>query len=237
MGHVFANDPFGEPAPDGRRYFKVLPPPAGLIDGYETLVKASRTYQQAASRSVDPTLRALNRQRAKKIDAALLKLTQRMSAVGKRGATMADAEARANFKRTQVRPDTSARQHLVDLMESRPLTTVLPAGAIGIFDMDRLDRVPYWRVQEFGYTIPTDRLPVPGYFMPGGSPPRAAEFRHHAEFEQMQYAKGMPALLLKAGTRIPERSFLRDAAEAVFDWRHARFLSAQREVLSALSGL
>jgi hypothetical protein len=102
------------------------------------------------------------------------------------------------LRQTQVRPDTPG-PHLRDKIVSRPLPTTVPAGAFGIADLDVLDTAVnprtggiYWRSQEFGLPVLPQR-PAPGFFQPGHARPNQAEFRVHPYFEQMTYARGMPA--------------------------------------------
>jgi hypothetical protein len=62
---------------------------------------------------------------------------------------------------------------------------------------------------------------VPGFFMPGGAKPSQAEFRQHPYFEQMPYARGMPALVRKRP--LAARYYLRDGSRRFAAWHAAEF--------------
>lgn len=239
---VVVTDPFGIPAPDGQRYFKVLGPPRGLISGYRMILDAIKVYEQAARRATDPQIRAQNLERAHRLDIAFKKLHDDMRGLGVRTAQFADGQIRDNIDRTQVRPDNGGSR-LRDNILSRPIHTSLPAAAVGIADMSVLDKtvskhsrpVPYWRAQEFGLVVDQERI-IPGYFEPGGAAPDPQQFRVHPIFQQYTYGKGMPALLLKAGQRVAaERRFLRDGVAEAAVFRQQELKAIQGNALAALA--
>lgn len=239
---IVVTDPFGLPAPDGNTYFKVLGPPRGLINGYRMILDAIKVYESAARRATDPTIRQQNLERAHRLDIAFKKLHDDMRALGVRTAQFADAQIRDNIDATQVRPDNGGSR-LRDNILSRPISTSLPAAAVGVADMSVLDKtvskhsrpVPYWRSQEFGLVV-HDEVIVPGFFEPGSEAPDPQQFRVHPIFQQQVYAKGMPALLLKPGQRVAaERRFLRDGVAEAAMFRQRELKAIQGQALAALS--
>lgn len=160
---------------------------------------------------------------------------------GARSAAKADALIRDRLRQTQVRPDTPG-PHLRDKIVSRPLPTTVPAGAFGIADLDVLDTAVnprtggiYWRAQEWGLPVPERGKPAPGFFQPGNARPNPAEFRVHPYFEQMSYARGMPALVR---TRpLKARHYLRDGAELAYSWHVQQMRRISTEAVTALASI
>lgn len=228
-------DPFGIVAPDGHTYFKVLGPPLALSKTYEYMLAAIRNYRRASQLAPDPRQKAFNRGRAEMIERAVGRMRAELTALGTSGAIRAEDEARGRVRSTQVRPDPIHQgKRLQDLVVCRPIATSLPSGSIGIGDMKVLDQVPFWRAQEFGYVLPEPRI-IPGYFQPGFSRPSQGEYRQHPMFEQMQYARGMPALNLPAGTRIAlQRRYLRDTVSSVATWRLRKLGQVQKDAIVLL---
>lgn len=161
--------------------------------------------------------------------------------LGIRGAAKADELIRLRLAQTRVRPPTSGQ--LDRAIQSHPVPTAFPGGGVGVADMDVLDAVAvnqrtggvYWRAQEYGLPVDPAQKPAPGYFQPGFSRPNMGEFRNHPFFEQMQYARGMPALVR---TRpLPARYYLRDGSRAFAAWHTAESTRIMRRATAALARL
>lgn len=84
-----------------------------------------------------------------------------MEELALRGAADATERMRAKFKRTKRRSLTVQAPYLLNALRAKPLVTglKLSAGAVGVADLDRLNKVTnpsspqhgaYWRAQEFG---------------------------------------------------------------------------------------
>lgn len=143
---------------------------------------------------------------------------RRLEAHAVRMSADADEIIRRHIETTRVRPRASGR--MSSAVKSRPLVTSVPSGAIGVADLDELDKstpasrmgprhIPYWYAQEFGSEAAVGRI-VPGYFQPGNARAAADQFRVHPFFEQVgpKAPRGTPAMVI---TRpIEARHFLRD---------------------------
>lgn len=194
-----------------RFYARIEPDPA-LARGYIFLLDAIAAYT-ARGDVVD----------AAATRAILNDVWQQFERLGPRAAAKADEFIRARIASTQVRPDASGRMR--GAVISRPMPSTFPAGALGIADLDELDRQvvnptatgagSYWRAQEYGTTAHVGRR-VPGYFQPGQSRPSAAEFRVHPYFGAVLGARGTPAMVIKRP--LEARHFLRDGADKAVAW-------------------
>lgn len=205
------------------RYFTRIEPDPKLAVGYVELLDAIRDYT-AKGRIAD----------AAAVRAVLADMWAEYERLGIRAAAKADSFVRNRIRQTQVRPDASGR--LRSSIASHPLPSTFPAGAIGIADLDQLDRGatqagPYWRAQEYGTTAHVGRV-VPGYFQPGSARPDPAQFRAHPYFEPVQFQRGTPAMVIRRPLRA--RHFLRDGAAETVVWRAAQEARIQRTAVSRL---
>jgi hypothetical protein len=130
-------------------------------------------------------------------------------------------------------------------VKSRPLPSTFPAGAVGIADIEELDKgtinpsAPtkgaYWRAQEYGTTAHVGRI-VPGYFGTGpgqaSSPASAAEFRVHPYFEAVLHQRGTPAMVIKRP--LQARHFIRDGAAETAVWHAAQETAILDQAVSRL---
>lgn len=192
-------------------YFTRIEPDADVLAAYVVLLDTIKIYQRGG-----------RLREAAMMEEALLKLREDFERHGRRLAQKAEGLVRDRLRQTQKRADTPGPAHLRDKIVARPIPSTFPAGAVGIGDLDTLETAVnprtggvYWRAQEFGLPVSMRGKPAPGYFMPGMSPPNPQGGRH-PYFEQMPYARGMPALVR---TRpVPARHYLRDGAQLAFVW-------------------
>lgn len=217
------------------RYWRRIEPDPELALAYRDLTLAIRYFEAAGLRA-----------EAAKLRLVLLRLWEDYEKLGARASAKADAFVRSRLRNTQVRPDASGR--LRSAIRSRPLPVgagglggLLPAGAIGIVDLDELDRLvvdpddrqkrPYWRAQEYGTSAHVGRI-VPGYFQPGSADPSAAEFRVHPYFKPVFYTRGTPAMLIQRPLRA--RHFLRDGTADAVVWHRQRSVAINAHALAVL---
>lgn len=218
------------------RFYQRLNPPRGLAGGYVALLDAMDAY---AARGM-----FAERERVRQ---ALNRMWREYERVGIEGAVKADTLIRARIRTTAVRPPTSGR--LESGIISRPIPTTWPGAALGIADLDALDKTainpryhaagPYWRTQEYGYSGHVGRV-VPGYFQPGQSRPSGAEFRLHPYFEQVggggnKAPRGTPAMVI--GKPIQARHFLRDGTDDLIAWRRREMSRINRRAITTLASI
>jgi hypothetical protein len=217
-------------------FYQRLLPPNGLANGYVALLDAMDAYAARGMLTQREEVRRL-----------LNSMWAEYEALSVQGAAKSEEIIRRRIRQTAVRPARSGR--LEKGIKSMPLQTSLPSGSIGIADIDHLDATvinpryrrfgPYWRAQEYGLPglTPADyggggRKVAPGYFMPGYSAPAGGQFRVHPYFQQMGYAKGMPALMRLAP--VPARHFLRDGTAEFIEWRRREIARINRHAISKL---
>lgn len=175
---------------------------------------------------------------AARAEAVLRKMSAEFTRLGTRGAAKGTELIRQRLRITSVRPPTSGI--LEGAITSRPLPSFPPAGNVGVADMDELDRQvvnprtggTYWRAQEYGLPVSYRGKPAPGFFMPGRSRPSMNEFQNHPYFEQMPYARGMPALVRTRD--VPARHYLRDGSKAYEAWHIAEQNRIKAEAVKAV---
>jgi hypothetical protein len=197
-------------------YYQRIEPPAGLADIILKLLEAIDLFTAKGMLG-----------EAAKARRVVQDFARDLTKLEAEGPPKADEFIRKRLRATAVRPATSGT--LAAAVQSHPLPSRYPSGAVGIADIATLDSRAinprsggiYWRAQEWGLPglTPADyarggRKVAPGYFMPGFSTPSQGSFRAHPYFQQYAYAKGMPALMRLRP--VPARHFLRDGTEA---WR------------------
>lgn len=166
-----------------------------------------------------------------------------LNAAAKIGAQAAQKAMRERLDRTQIRPRTSERPHLRDLLTAHPLPSRggIALGAVGVAHIPTLDKAvdpdypgsgAYWQAQESGTTKHVGRE-IRGYFHGGGlapDRPRLAfagggSMGHHAEFSPSSVfvgprgGRGGPGTIM---VPLKPRRFIRDgAADGAAEWRAA----------------
>lgn len=216
------------------RYYQQLLPPKGLGNGYVALLDAIDAF----------TARGMLAE-AELVRKALQRMWREYERLSTEGARKADTLIRGRIRSTAVRPPTSGRMEAG--IVSRPIPTTWPSAAMGIADLDELDKAatnpdfpaagPYWRTQEYGYAGHVGRR-VPGYFMPGRAKPSAAQFRVHPFFEQAgsrggKAPRGTPAMVIQRP--IEARHFLRDGTDDLIAWRRLEMSAINRRAISTLA--
>lgn len=220
----------GEAAPDGNRYVHFMEAPPALLDTYRLLIRA-----EATARSI-PGPEGVAR--ADAVALLLVQIEDQVTAAGVASATAADAAIRARIAATQVRPPTPKQAHMTDAIESRGVLSVPAGGAVGIADIDRLDRIaadqqgrPYWRAQELGSDHLVGRR-FSGLFQPGDSPPDASEFRNHPIFVP---GEGGASMLI---TRpISPRHFIEEGVRAADAFRLQEFRAIDAQAVAEMKSI
>lgn len=201
---ALAPPPYVQPAPDGNTYFKYLPEVRGLVrvwaDG-TALVSQLRGMPHPAAKP-----------KAALLAHALTQLESEVLAGEITVAEATDISVRAKIEATRKRPPNPSGPQMENSIVSRPvrpLGSPLPLFAVGLVDIDILDRGTtsrsggtYWRTQEFGYGGFVGHQ-VYGFFEPGRARPDPAQFRTHPIF-----AAG-PGARMTIGRPIEARAFLR----------------------------
>jgi hypothetical protein len=241
-------------------YYQRLNAPKGLVGGYRALLDVLDAYAVRASTVVIPASgpartaalaqRALLRDKGEQVRKLVEWMFAEYEALEVNGALEADRMIRTFIRQTAVRPPTSGT--LEQGIKSRPLSTQVPVGAIGVADLDHLDATvinprykrfgPYWRAQEYGLPAVSPsayggngRKVAPGYFQPGNAKPAQSEFRVHPYFVQERYSRGMPALMrLRA---VPARHFLEKGTDAFITWRQGEIARINRHAVSTLASI
>lgn len=218
----------GEVAPDGQRYVHFMEAPPALLDTYRLLLQA-----EATARSI-PGPEGVARARA--VALLLVQIEDEVTAAGVEAAKVADTAIRDRILGTQVRPTNT--QKLLDSIESRAVLSQPAGGAVGIADMDRLDKIaadqagqPYWRAQELG----SDHLVgkrISGYFQPGQAAPDKASFRSHPVFQPDP--TGPPMLIQRP---IAARHFIADGARVADQARLAAFRTIDRNAVAEMRAI
>jgi hypothetical protein len=234
-------DPFRVVAPDGQTYFDILHPPVGMSALYNQTVALIDACEARATAATDPAVKAYWEATTVRLSRAVVTFREAVIKLGRDTAVVADERAVSWIHRTEVgRPTTSKPEHMEEHIVSRPLLPRPELGGVGVADVRVLDRTrttgfrgkqTYWEAQEFGTDAHVGRI-VPGFFQPGNARPSSAEFRVHAEFQQMAYSKGMPAMRIMRP--IKERGFLRHAVEDAGLYRLRRFETIKRKLIAEL---
>lgn len=202
-------------------FYKVLDPWPGMVMAYGTAAKIEAKLARIPSPVARTQLLLLR--------GAMGDARRRMRLVETDTAAHADRAIRNCIQATKRRPGGSGK--LSNAIQSRPIGSTLPAGSVGIADIDVLDRrvvgrrnsgrYPgtaghnnYWQVQEYGSTHLVGRTVV-GFFMPGMSRPTPAQFRIHPVFEA---SRDGDAMMVKRP--IEARYFLRDGARDAEKYRY-----------------
>jgi hypothetical protein len=215
------------------------------VSGDRALLNGHRMILDA----IDVLRAAREFRRAQALEVAYLEFNRALDRQAKDSARFATAAIRQLLAVT-VRPSTPG-PHLADAIISEPISQALASGAFGIGRLDVLNAHEnprtggaYWLVQEIGtgasdpvtgISIPSQvgrPKVVPGYFMPGYRRPAAAEFRAHPYFQQMTYAKGMPAMQIKR--EIEGKHFMRDGSRQALSHHLQRTAQIQGVALSAM---
>lgn len=144
----------------------------------------------------------------------------RIRTAANRTAVMAEREIIANIDATRVRPDTGrAGPKLRDSIETLAWdpTPSVATGTVAIGLKSKLDRLPYWRVQEYGHHFahaPKGFFLNAGYTGPA-SVPNPALFRVHPLF--VPSGRGRK---FRNPPTVQARHFLRDGTDkAVAYWK------------------
>lgn len=208
-------------------YFAYLQPDPELVDAYVAMVRTADIY----------VAKGLMREAAQ-ARAAYERMVRDYEQLSVRGSTKADEFIRSRIRTTAVRPPTGGL--LERAIHSTPMQLSFPGGGVNIASLDALDKGAvnprtggvYWRSQEYGLPVIPGQRPAPGYFMPGYSAPNAGQFRNHPYFQQMGYARGMPALVRKRPLRA--RHFLRDGADEFAAWHALESARINRRAITSL---
>jgi hypothetical protein len=228
------------------RYYTRFEPDPALVTLYADLQGAALSFFRAARREVDPVLRAALQTRgfgASEIERALRARLERHAV---RSAAQADELIRQRIEATRKRPRRSPPGMSSHIL-SRPLATSEPSGAIGVADLDELDKsnpaarmgrtgVPYWMAQEYGSSAAVGRR-VPGYFQPGNARPDPAQFRVHPYFEQSSKPapRGTPAMVIKRP--IEARWFLKDGSADALAFHTRGLKEIDRQALRGIAAI
>jgi hypothetical protein len=233
--------PFEVPAPDGEVYFDILRPVRRVAATFEEMSLTEAAIAKAASRSKDPATKADMAVLLREMREVRRYMERELSTIAVETAAFGTKKIKDNIHKTNVRPLRTDDLH--DSVVCRPINTGIPTAAVGIASIGALDRGTkrpgmkggYWASQEFGFVL-TARI-VPGYFMPGYSRPSPANFRQHPNFEQMQYAKGMPALNIVNDMNIAPRNFIRGSLDEIWQFRHQRVERLKKIVMASLNSV
>ncbi len=210
---------------DGRDHFyRILDPWPGLVDAHA--VAARIEAKLARIPSVDARAKAVL------LRTLMRDLDREMRGVEFRTASHGTDAVRNRLDATRRRPAGSGR--LRGAITSRPITGPVPLGAVGIGDIDVLDRravgvrhsgrggtagrQPYWHVQEEGSTHLVGRTMV-GFFSPGFSRPNPMQFRQHPLFSTQAggHGYGGPMTVKRP---IEPKYFLRDGSKDAEKFRY-----------------
>jgi hypothetical protein len=227
-------------------YYQRVPPPKGLGGGYVALLDAMDAYEARALTAANATERAALMGKRELVRELLNWMWREYDALGTSASIKADEIIRRRIRQTAVRPPASGR--LESGVVSRPIPTTWPGGALGVADLEILEKTAinpryhgkgkksYWRAQEYGYAGHVGRRVV-GLFE-GTSPPSASEFRVHAYFEQAarnaqgKAPKGTPAMVITKP--LHARHFLRDGTDELLLWRQREVSRINRVAINRL---
>lgn len=148
-------------------------------------------------------------------------------------AARATAHIQERIQATAVRPGTGNDPHLINLIVSRPVTTLgFITGQVGVADEQELDRAvnpygpqygPYWKAQEYGNPGLVGRQLFGAFYGAGGSPPgylpsSTGGNKDPIFITKAQGASPVGRMIVK---RAPQaRHFIRDGANlALIEWR------------------
>lgn len=219
----------GESAPDGSRYVHFMTAPPALLAGYGYLIRA-----ESVARTIPgPEGRA----RADAIGLLLLQIEQQVTVAGEAAALAADTAIRARIASTRKRPDRGVHQ-LEDAVESRAVLSQPAGGAVGIADIEKLDKEavgqdgqPYWRAQELGSSHLVGKR-LSGYFQPGQAAPDQSQFRNHPIFQPDP--SGPPMLIQRP---IEARNFIATGVQVADAARLAEFRTIDRTAVKEIDAI
>lgn len=206
-------------------FYRILEPWPGMVMAYSTAARVEAKLQRI------PT--PLARAKLVMLRGAMATAKRQMRAVEVDTARHATKAVRNRIQATQRRPGGTGK--LARGVVSRPIGSALPAGSVGIGDIDILDRrvvgasnsgrhpgtagrQPYWQVQEHGSTHLVGRTMV-GFFMPGMSRPNPSQFRQHSRFSVSAGGRGYGGAMT-VRRPIEARHFLRDGAKDAEKYRY-----------------
>jgi hypothetical protein len=168
------------------------------------------------------------------------RFVERIRRVADRTAALAEQEIVAAIDASRVRPDTARGQRKlrdVIVAEAWDPTPNIVSGTVSIGIHEVLDKLPYWRVQEYGHRYahsPKGFFMGPGY--QGASLPNPAMFRVHPLF--VPSGKGRK---FRRPPVVKARHFLRDGTDkAIAYWRaetRAADVQAATELNRLVAGL
>lgn len=224
-----------------------------IVETHELFARtdAACDIVNAADRRAGRPPRAVATQ--KELSRAYRDFTRDLNRAAHLGARTGTREIVARIESTALRAPTDKAVHLKDLIRSRPASvgTRLATGAVGIADMDWLDKAidpdyphkgPYWAAQEYGTTKHVKRK-IQGFFHGGGQPaerplgmysggggPHTA-FSPASKFNPSSGQGSRGGKGGKGTIRVPlkPRYFIRDGANAAHaEWKTAIFAAQAR---------
>lgn len=208
-------------------YTRLRPRPVSLIVGiHRDFVQVIEGYLVMARRGD----RIATRQ-ARLAQTAYGEFMADLTKVAERTAILANEVIPEKFLSSRVgRPPTQGPAHLADaLPTSRIIDTGLPAGVVGIVDLEELDKFIYWKAQEYGSDHMVGREIVGFFTTPGRADPDPAQFRTHALFQPAGRGK-----VAHFQNPIPEGRFIRDGLDVVQKYWSAQMLAAAEDAIQDL---
>lgn len=165
--------------PGAAGFYKLLTPvPQQIADVHRQFAEV-RTLLQRLPPPTGPLL-------ADRVENAYLRFTAELDQLAVTTARRAEEALLRRYDSTRVRPDTGQQPHLRDLLSAIPVKATLATGTVGIGDVAELDRVPYWKAQEFGLSAGFVGRTLAGYFYEAGGgrgvAPDPGQFRQHPLF-------------------------------------------------------
>lgn len=158
---------------------------------------------------------------APRVEAAYREFVSSLTVLAAQVARSAEEATRTKYDASRVRPDTGQSPHLRDLLHALPVKTTLATGAVGIGDVEELDKAPYWKAQEFGLDSGFVGRTLTGYFFGAGGSgpgyaPDPAMSRQHPIFRPVPVGL---APHMTISNPIVAGHFLTDASEeATAEW-------------------
>lgn len=214
------------------RFYTRFEPDPALVDLYSELQAAAAAFERAAGG--DPRLEV----RAIRAIEVMRDIMRRLTIHSRVSAANADRLIRERIEATRVRPRASGRMsaHVI----SRALPSSVPSGAIGVADLDELDRsnpasrmgrsgIPYWMAQEYGSSAAVGRR-LTGFFTPGFAAADPGQFRVHPFFE----VGGPQAPRMVIKNPIEARHFLRDGSRDALDFHHRELKAIDRLAIAGI---
>jgi hypothetical protein len=119
-------------------YYQRVPPPKGLGGGYVALLDAMDAYEARALTAANATERAALMGKRELVRELLNWMWREYDALGTSASIKADEIIRRRIRQTAVRPPASGR--LESGVVSRPIPTTWPGGALGVADLEILEK-------------------------------------------------------------------------------------------------